>query len=279
MQADQFAFAMILSLFAGLSTGIGGLFLLLFKKTNAKLISIALGFSAGVMIYISFVEMLPEARNYLVESMGAERGEWWTLISFFIGIFIILIIDKFVPESFNPHEVKKMEDAEPFQKVENANWCNIRGDSQKVIRAGMLTALAVTIHNFPEGIATFIAASSDFSLGIAIAIAVAIHNIPEGIAVAVPVYCGTGSKKRAFAISLLSGLSEPFGALLAFLILGPFINDMALGMIFAAVAGIMVFISLDELLPTAREFGEHHFSIVGLIVGMLVIGIGLLLVS
>ncbi|HHY90100.1 MAG TPA: zinc transporter ZupT [Clostridiales bacterium] len=274
MQSGQFLFAIMVSLLAGLSTGIGGLLLFLFKKTNAKLISIALGFSAGVMIYISFVEMLPDAREYLMKSIGAERGEWFTLISFFIGIFVILLIDRFVPESFNPHEVKKMEDAEPFQNTEN-----IQGEPQKVVKTGMMTALAVTIHNFPEGIATFIAASNDYSLGVAIAIAVAIHNIPEGIAVAVPVYCGTEDKKRAFVMSLLSGLSEPVGALLAFLILGPFINDMVLGMIFAAVSGIMVFISLDELLPTAREFGEHHFSIVGLIVGMLIIGIGLLLVS
>jgi ZIP family zinc transporter len=150
--------------------------------------------------------------------------------------------------------------------------------SQKLMKTSMLTALAVTVHNFPEGLATFVSGISEPKLGIAIAIAVAIHNIPEGIAVAIPVYCATGSRRKAFLMSLLSGLTEPLGAILAFLFLAPFINDVVFGLLFAAIAGIMVFISLDELLPTAREYGEHHLSIFGLIAGMLVIGISLLLV-
>jgi ZIP family zinc transporter len=145
------------------------------------------------------------------------------------------------------------------------------------MRMGMLTALAITIHNFPEGLATFTSSVKDPSLGIAIAVAVAIHNIPEGIAVSIPVYYATGDKKKAFRLSFLSGLSEPLGALIGYLILFRFFNDVVFGVLFAMVAGIMVFISLDELLPTAREYGEAHLSIYGLIAGMLVMAVSLLL--
>ena len=142
---------------------------------------------------------------------------------------------------------------------------------------GLFTALAIGIHNFPEGLATFIAALNDTGLGIAIAVAIAIHNIPEGIAVSVPIYYATGSKKKAFWYSFSSGLAEPVGAMIGFLILMPFLSPLLFGMIFAGVAGIMVFISIDELLPAAQEFGEHHLSIYGLIAGMMVMAMSLLL--
>lgn len=259
--------AFILTLIAGLSTGIGGLFVLLFRKTNAKLISIALGFSAGVMIYVSFVEILSEARMYLIKSLGDIKGQWVTIAAFFFGIILIAIIDKIVPEPSNPHESRKIEDA---------SLCT--NGNNKLIKTGLMTAVAIAIHNFPEGIAAFISAINNPSMGIAVAIAIAIHNIPEGIAVAVPVYCATGSRKKAFNMSLLSGLSEPLGAIVAYFLLMPFMNDMIFGLLFAAVAGIMVFISLDELLPNAREYGEHHLSILGLIGGMFVMAISLIFI-
>lgn len=269
MHYSTLVLPLVLSLFAGLSTGLGGLFVLLFRKTNVKFLSVALGFSAGVMIYISFVEILIEVKVHLVKSMGEKNGEWLVLFAFFAGIMLIALIDKLIPEPENPHEV---------HKIEEADICVMSNKSQKLMKTSMLTALAVTVHNFPEGLATFVSGISEPKLGIAIAIAVAIHNIPEGIAVAIPVYCATGSRRKAFLMSLLSGLTEPLGAILAFLFLAPFINDVVFGLLFAAIAGIMVFISLDELLPTAREYGEHHLSIFGLIAGMLVIGISLLLV-
>jgi zinc transporter, ZIP family len=146
-----------------------------------------------------------------------------------------------------------------------------------LLKMGVFTALAIGIHNFPEGIATFTSALQDPALGVAIAIAIAIHNIPEGIAVSVPVYFATGDKKKAFKLSFLSGLSEPVGAIVAFLFLMPFLNDIMFGIIFAAVAGIMVFISLDELLPAAKKYDEAHMSIYGLIGGMAVMAVSLLL--
>ena len=257
-----------LSIFAGLSTGIGGLIVMLFKKVNAKVLSVALGFSAGVMIYVSFVEILPDAKKYLIKGAGTQAGEWLAFGAFFFGMFLIAIIDKLVPKQENPHEP---------HNVEQFDACGFGQNSQKLIKTGKLAAIAITIHNFPEGMATFISGINDTSLGIAIAVAVAIHNIPEGISVALPIYCATGNRKKAFYMSLLSGLAEPAGAILAFFIFAPFINDVVFGIIYGSVAGIMVFISLDELLPSAREYGEHHSAIFGLIGGMIIMGLSLLI--
>jgi ZIP family zinc transporter len=267
MEFSTVLFAFALTLFAGLATGIGGALSLLTKKTNTKFLSIALGFSAGVMIYVSFVEIFGKAKDTLVSELGATYGAWVTVGGFFFGIFLIALIDKLVPSSENPHEIHTVEEMDGKSETHKAN----------LMRMGMFTALAVGIHNFPEGLATFTAALSDPQLGIPIAIAIAIHNVPEGIAVAVPVYYATGSKKKAFRLSLLSGLAEPIGALVGYVFLFRFFNDIMLGIIFASVAGIMVYISLDELLPSAREYGEHHLSIYGLVAGMAVMAISLLL--
>lgn len=260
--------ALGLTVLAGLSTGIGGLFIFLFKKTNTKLLSVVLGFSAGIMIYISFVEMFSESKLLLVSNMGKLAGSWINILSFFGGMLLIAIIDKLVPSYENPHESHKIEDL--------TNYCDIDVNA-KLLRTGMLTALVIGIHNLPEGMATFVTSIQQPSLGIPIALAIAIHNIPEGMAVAIPVYCATGSKKKALGLSFLSGLSEPVGAMIGYLILLPILNDIVFGILFAAIAGIMVFISLDELLPTAREYGEHHHSIYGLIFGMIVMALSLLL--
>lgn len=261
-------FALSLTLFAGLATGIGSLIAFFTSTTNKKFLSISLGFSAGVMIYVSMIEIFVKAKDSLVSEMGEQPGYWVTVIAFFGGMLVITLIDKFIPKQGNPHELKKVEDMNKSPK-------EIK--DQKLMRMGVFTALAIGIHNFPEGIATFVSAMQDPGLGIAIAIAIAIHNVPEGIAVAVPIYYATGSKKKAFKLSFLSGLAEPVGAIFAFLILMPFLNDIMFGVIFAAVAGIMVFISLDELLPAAKEYDEAHHSIYGLIAGMAVMALSLLL--
>ena len=266
MDFNTIIFAFGLTLFAGLSTGIGSALAFFTKRTNTKFLSLALGFSAGVMIYVSFVEIIPKANISLVESLGESAGWWVTIASFFGGIFLIAIIDKFIPSIENPHELRDIEEMQEKPKQD-----------QQLMRMGMFTALAIAIHNFPEGLATFTAALTDPSLGVAIAVAIAIHNIPEGIAVSVPVYFATGDKKKAFWLSFLSGLAEPVGALIGYLILLPFMGDLVFGILFAGVAGIMVFISLDELLPAAQKYGEHHLSIYGLIAGMMVMAISLVL--
>lgn len=265
---DNFLLALGMTLFAGLSTGVGGLIAFLYRRTNTKFLSVVLGFSAGVMIYVSFVEILNEARKHLILGMGEKLGSWITVVAFFGGMFLIAIIDKLIPSYENPHESHKVEEMDSSCRV-TAN--------KNLMRTGLFTALAILIHNFPEGLAAFTSVVNNPHMGIIIAVAIAIHNIPEGIAVSIPVYCATGSRKKALGLSFLSGLSEPVGALIGYAILAPFMNDTIFGILFAGVAGIMVFISLDELLPTAREYGEHHLSMYGLIGGMIVMSLSLLL--
>jgi zinc transporter, ZIP family len=265
--------ALALTLFAGLSTGLGGLAALLMKRTNTRALSLVLGFSAGVMLYVSFVEILDEARSHLTLGLGETLGLWITAASFFGGIFLIALIDRFVPSFENPHEMHRVEEMETCELPKHRR----RGKTHKLMRTGLMVAVAVTIHNLPEGLAVFTSAVSQPRLGLVIAVAIAIHNIPEGIAVSIPIYCATGSRKKAFWFSLVSGLSEPLGALIGWLVLMPIMNDVLFGVVFAGVAGIMVFISLDELLPTAQEYGEHHLSMYGLIAGMMVMAVSLLL--
>ncbi|MCL3779373.1 zinc transporter ZupT [Prolixibacteraceae bacterium JC049] len=271
---NNILYAFLLTLFAGLSTGIGSLIAFTAKRTNTKLLSISLGFSAGVMIYVSFIEIFPSAKESLESAFGEKIGTWYTVAAFFGGMLLIALIDKFIPSFENPHEMQKVENMNDEQQAQNF---------RKLYRMGILTALALAIHNFPEGLATFVAALNDPSVGVAIAIAIAIHNIPEGIAVSVPIYYATGSRKKAFWLSFLSGLSEPVGAIVGFLLLMPFVSEANLevfnGVVLSAVGGIMVFISLDELLPSAEEYGEHHLSIYGLVAGMAVMALSLLVLT
>lgn len=266
MPTENILLAFGLTMIAGLSTGIGSAIAFFAKRTNTKFLAVSLGFSAGVMIYVSFAEILPEAKESLTASLGVLNGAIVTVAAFFGGMLLIGLIDRLIPKKDNPHEVKMVEDCTEKPTV-----------NKKLMRSGLLTALAIAIHNFPEGLATFIVALEDLTIAIPIVFAIALHNIPEGIAVSVPVYYATGSKKKAFVYSFLSGLSEPLGALIGFLILMPFMSEVLFGILFAAVAGIMVFISLDELLPSAREYGEHHLSIYGLVAGMVVMAVSLLL--
>jgi zinc transporter, ZIP family len=258
-------FALGLTVFAGLATGVGSALAFVSKKFNPKFLSGALGFSAGVMIYVSFIEIFVKARESLRVPFGDTKGYWITSIAFFSGIAVIAIIDKLIPAYENPHEIG------------NINETPDAASEKRLLRMGVFSALAIAIHNFPEGLATFMGALSDPALGISIAVAIAIHNIPEGVAVSVPIYYATKSRKKAFWLSFASGLAEPVGALLGYFILKNIFSDSTFGIIFAGVAGIMVYISLDELLPTAEEYGEHHIAIGGLIAGMVVIAFSLLL--
>ncbi|MBN2212732.1 MAG: zinc transporter ZupT [Bacteroidales bacterium] len=267
MATEHLLLAFAFTLFAGLSTGIGSAIAFFARTTNTRFLSVALGFSAGVMIYVSLIEIFSKAKESLVISLGESRGYWVTVIAFFAGMFLIAIIDRLVPEEENPHEIKLVEGIE-HPEIYRKN---------RLLRMGLFSALAIAIHNFPEGLATFTATLRDPGLGIAIAVAIAIHNIPEGIAVSVPIYYATGDKRKAFRLSFLSGLAEPAGALIGYLILLPFFNDVIFGVLFASVAGIMVFISVDELLPAAREYGKAHLSIYGLIGGMIIMAVSLLL--
>lgn len=269
MNMENFFFALALTFFAGISTGIGGLFAFFSKRVNTSFLSASLGFSAGVMIYVSFVEMIPKSLESLEKIFGEAKGEMIAVLSFFAGIILIAIIDKFVPEAENPHELRDVKEMEKNKNVEN--------ERKKLMRMGLFSAVAIAIHNFPEGLATFVSAMDDPAMGISIAVAIAIHNVPEGIAVSVPIYYATGSRKKSLFFSFLSGFAEPIGALVGFFFLRWFFDDSVFGIVFAFVAGIMVYISLDELLPSAEKYGKHHVAISGLIGGMALMAFSLLL--
>lgn len=273
MNEEHLWLAFGLTLFAGLSTGIGSALAFFARPTNKKFLSAVLGFSAGVMLYVSFIEIFPSAEQILQKELGTSKGTLYTVIAFFIGIFVIAIIDRLIPYAENPHEIKNMDDMEGLEGAEKEKM-----EKKYLARMGLFTAIAIAIHNFPEGMVTFFSTLQDPALGISLAIAIAIHNVPEGIAISVPIYFATGSKKKAFFYSLLSGIAEPAGALAFYFILMPFFNDVIFGMIFSAVGGVMVFISLDELLPAAQRYNAHHYSVYGLILGMMVMAISLLII-
>jgi ZIP family zinc transporter len=295
-------FAFGLTLFAGLATGIGSAIAFFASRTNYRFLSVATGFSAGVMLYVSFVEIFSKGADALVLAYGERWGHWANAASFFGGIALIGLIDRLIPSAENPHETHSEDEraplhdrtaplpdfdavvADPEHAAPGAH--DHRVPSAKLLRMGLFTALAIGIHNFPEGLATFLAALQDPGIGIAIAVAIALHNIPEGISVSVPIFYATGNRRKAFLYSLLSGVAEPVGALVAYaalrLLLGGnagAIPPQVMGLLFGGVAGIMVYISLDELLPTSRAYGKGHDSLLGLLSGMVVMALSLLLMK
>jgi ZIP family zinc transporter len=293
--------ALGLTMFAGMATGIGSAIAFMARRTNYRFLSVATGFSAGVMLYISFVEIFFKGGESLVARYGDYWGHWVNAASFFCGMLLIGLIDNLIPSAKNPHEVHAEVETKPLHDpsaptpdfaptanlpLKSEGLHNHSTDHHKLMRMGLFTALAITIHNFPEGLATFLAALQNPSLGVAIAVAIALHNIPEGISVSVPIFYATGNRNKAFFYSLLSGLAEPVGAVIAYLAIHFFLRSNTgvvppevMGVLFGVVAGIMVYISLDELLPTSRAYGRGHDSLYGLVAGMLVMALSLLLMK
>ena len=290
--------ALALTLFAGMATAIGSAIAFAAKRTNYRFLALATGFSAGVMLYVSFVEILFKGFDSLAERFGDTGGHWVGVGSFFGGIVLIGLIDYFVPAADNPHETHSEAEAAPLhdpsapkpdfaalsRTEKSPLGAHDHRSDPRLLRMGFFTALAIGIHNFPEGLATFLAALEDPRLGVAIAIAVALHNIPEGVSVSVPIYYATGSRRKAFFYSALSGLAEPVGALIAYGVIRLFLGGSTsvipsevMGVLFGMVAGIMVYISLDQLLPTSRAYGKGHDTLIGLVAGMLVMAVSLLL--
>jgi ZIP family zinc transporter len=248
---DLFLIPFLITTGAGLCTGLGSIAALFIREFKHTYLSLMLGFSAGVMVYVSFVELL----GHSCEEIGFLGGN----ISFFCGIVLIFIIDRFVPHNY----MEEVVDGTPEEK--------------KLMAAGLFTAFGIAIHNFPEGMGVFFSSLVDRSVGIPLATAIAIHNIPEGIAVALPIYYATKDRKKAFFYSFFSGVAEPVGALMGYLILRPFLTDGVLAVALAFVGGIMVFISFDELLPISFRNGEEHVAIGGVFVGMVVMAFSLFL--
>jgi ZIP family zinc transporter len=261
--------AVLVTLGAGLSTGFGAGLALFAKATNDRFLASALGFSAGVMLYVSFVEILPKAMGFL-GGVGTTPGLIEGSAAFLGGLLLMALLYRFLPNLPMPRaEERKLPSGQPE--------LDLHEPRARLFKAGMLIALAITIHNFPEGIATFFLTLDDPAVGMSVGTAIAIHNIPEGIAVAIPLYYALHRRGWAFGLGVASGLAEPLGALLGYWILQPFISDSLLGILFAAVAGIMVYISIDSLLPAAREFASGQVAIYGVIAGMAVMALSLVL--
>ena len=261
---QNFVPAMLITLFAGLATAIGGGIAFIVKKDNLKALSVGLGFSAGVMIFLSFTDILPEAGKLLAVNFP-NKYEWLVYGGFIIGLVVAILIDYFIPDHIDTDEVLNPDAPCKHQ--------------HRIKRAGLFTAVAICVHNFPEGMATFLTTTQNITLGISVGLAIAIHNIPEGIAVALPIYHVTGKKRYAMLYAALSGITEPIGAIVGLFLFSLFLPQIMIGMRMAAVAGIMIYLSFDTLLPLAREYGNWHLSMVGIVSGMLLIWVSLILIG
>jgi len=268
-------FAFLVTLAAGLSTGVGSVIGLLSSSFQPRRLSLALSFSAGVMLFVSFVEIYPKARQSMTVALGGQAGQAAALLAFLAGIGLIALVDRLLPAHELPLTAVIRTTADGAGDARRPS----QRPSGELMRMGLFTALAIAIHNFPEGLATFVGAIANPRLGISIALAIAIHNIPEGLAISAPVYHASGSRRLAFALSFASGLAEPLGALVGYGLLRRFFNDVVFGSVFASVAGIMVYICFDELLPAARRHGAHGLMMAGVVGGMAVMGLSLVLLS
>ncbi|MCD9033700.1 zinc transporter ZupT [Luteimonas sp. Y-2-2-4F] len=248
---------------AGLATGIGGLLVFTTKAPNARMLAFGLAFAGGAMVFVSLSEILNKSILSFSSVYGDTRGFTYATLAFLGGLLLIVGIDRLVP---NPHE--RLEADDPFFRQHNREY---------IKRVGLLTAFAITAHNFPEGLATFFATLGDPGVGLPLAFAIAIHNIPEGIAIAVPVYYATNNKRLAFVASLLSGLAEPVGAIVGYAVLRPVMSEGVFGGVFGLIAGVMVFLALDELLPAAKRYAKGHETVYGLVAGMSVLALSLVL--
>lgn len=262
MLEQKYLIALGLTTIAGLANVIGGCLTFFVKRESLRTLSVGLGFSAGVMIYVALVEILKDSHEFL-HPIFAGKTQALVFLMFFVGIGITALIDYFMPD----HIENDVLDTD----------CKEHKCNHKIKRAGILTMLAISIHHFPEGMATFLVSAENLTLGISIAIAIAIHSIPEGIAIALPIYHATGKKREAIKYSFISGLSEPLGAIIGFFLLKSFLPAYSIGLILASVAGIMIYISFDALLPLAREYGDDHLVMWGIIAGMFFIGLGLVI--
>ena len=261
MELNNIYLGFALATFAGLSTGIGSGIALFTKFSNKRFLAIALGLAAGIMIYVSFIEMMQLSFESLAGIYGLTFGKLISVTGFVVGLLLMLLIDQLFDHQSIADFIARSEDE----------------NESVLIKAGVFSAIALAIHNFPEGFATFTATVYDPAIGFTLATAIAVHNIPEGIAVSVPIYYATRSKRKAFFISFLSGLAEPLGALIGFLIFKTVFNEALFGISFALCAGIMVYVALNELLPVAKDYGEPSDAIIGVTIGMIIMAISLIM--
>ncbi|EBV3600043.1 zinc transporter ZupT, partial [Salmonella enterica subsp. enterica serovar Virchow] len=260
--------ALSITVGAGLATVLGSALVIFADRTHTRLLAFGLAFSAGAMVYVSLVEIFVKSHAAFANAMPDKQAYAYATLWFFVGAAALIAIDRFIP---NPHPAMDEETAKEaaHDGVARAGLTLVDRNREMMLkRVGLLAALAITAHNLPEGLATFFATLDDPVVGLPLAIAIAVHNIPEGVSIAIPVFYATGSKSKAVLASLLSGLAEPVGALLGYLLLAPFLSDLLFGGVFGVIAGAMVFLALDELLPAARLYARGHETVYGMIVGM-----------
>ncbi|MFW6257004.1 MAG: zinc transporter ZupT [Bacillota bacterium] len=270
---EQYSLPLLLTAIGGLATGLGGLAAMMFTEIKRNTLSVIMGFAAGVMIYISFAELLKEA----IATTGFVAAN----TAFFVGIVSMMLVDFLIPHTYLAEKIMhsgtdKTEgvlDTEVKIEAETSS-----GDHKEVLSAGLMTAIGIALHNFPEGIIVFVSSLNDIRLGVALTIAIAMHNIPEGFSIGMPLFYATNNKKKTFVYSLTAGLAEPVGALLFLLIFRSFLTDYILQLTLGFVAGIMVFISFDELLPLSFKESDPHDVTMGIITGMLLMFITLIYV-
>ena len=261
----EFGLPLLLTAIGGMATGLGSLASLLFKEVKRGTLSIIMGFAAGVMIYISFVELLEES----IETAGFIQAN----TAFFVGIFFMMLVDFLIPHNYMAEKILNSNNNK------NVNIDSKENKEQKeILSAGIMTAIGIALHNFPEGVIVFISAVHDIRLGIALTIAIALHNIPEGFSIGMPIFYATNNRKKTFGYSLAAGLAEPIGALIVFLLFRNLLTDHIVHLALGFVAGIMVFISLDELLPLSFKNSDPHKVTMGIICGMLIMFITLIFV-
>ena len=255
--------ALGVTLAAGLATALGSLLVIFARGPNPRLLAFGLAFAGGAMVYVSLTEIFTKSVASFTAAYDARLGFTCATFAFLAGLLLIMAIDMLVP---NPHDTLTTDD--PALREQNREY---------IRRVGLMTAVAITAHNFPEGLATFFATLENPAVGLPLAFAIAIHNIPEGIAIAVPVYFATHNKGYAFVASLLSGLAEPVGAIIGFMLLARYLNDAVFGAVFGIIAGVMVFLAIDELLPAAKRYARGHETVYGLVSGMGVLALSLVL--
>ena len=260
----HYQLGLLITFLAGMTTVLGGCLTFFIKKDNLKALSVGLGLSAGVMIFLGLTEVLKDSGE-LLQKYFPNNWTWYVFVGFFFGVLVAVLIDWLIPDHI-----------EEDLFIEKDECCS---DSHRIKRAGLLTAIAISMHNFPEGLSTFFMTTQNVGLGVSVGLAIAIHNIPAGIAIALPIYHATGKKKLAILYSFLSGISELIGALIGLFLLQTVLPQMAVGFIFASVAGILIYISFDTLLPLSREYGDGHYSIFGVMSGMFIIWLSLLLMN
>lgn len=261
---ENWKLPLLLSTLAGLATVIGGFITFFVKKGSVKSLSIGLGFSAGVMIFVSFTDLLSTS-NDLLSRYFPTHYKFVVFAGFILGVIVSKLIDMFIPDHV---------DDDLFDESGNTP-----AGHHHIKRAGLLTAVAIAIHNFPEGLGTFLVSSQDLTIGISIALAIALHNIPEGIAVALPIYHATGKKRMAIWYSFWTGMTEPIGALIGLGLFHWFLPQMFVGIFMAMVIGIMIYIAFDTLLPLSHEYGDWHYAITGVMWGIIIIWASLLLLN